>query len=363
MSRSKRVFLNVLRAAIMLGILELFSQLVFRFRITAEDPMELLRSAAYLPGGPGRAFAGARLGGIGPDRARMLRALQDVKEVIHPYVGFVTPPPRSTETLDLEALGFERGGPFVRARREDTLVVGVFGGSVAKMFVEYRGPEVTFAQLGDLPEFRGKRLVVATLAQDGYKQPQSLFALSYFLSLGGKLDALLLIDGFNEVVLGPVENVPQGVFPFFPRAWAQRVADLNLATPRGRALWSARWPSWPDAERRTHAPFSSRPCVTAGRSCLRGLLRTAGSLRSSPSAAWNSRAGRPLTSSSTSLPGPGGSRPTMHRCTVTSSRCGRRALSRCGRCARAMGSASTTSYSRTSMCPAASRCRPRSELW
>jgi hypothetical protein len=230
MSRSKRVLLNVLRAAIVLGSLELFSQLVFTFRIAAEDPMELLRSAAYLPGGPEGAFPGARVGGIGPDRARMLRALQDVKEVIHPYVGFVTPPLRSTETLDLEALGFQRGGPFVRARREDTLVVGVFGGSVAKMFVEYRGPEVVFAQLGDLPEFRDKRLVVATLAQDGYKQPQSLFALAYFLSLGGKLDALLLIDGFNEVVLGPVENVPHGVFPFFPRGWAQRVADLNLAT-------------------------------------------------------------------------------------------------------------------------------------
>jgi hypothetical protein len=87
-----------------------------------------------------------------------------------------------------------------------------------------------FAQLQEDPGYRGKELVVVEVAQGGYKQPQSLLALAYLLFLGGKLDVLLLIDGFNEVVLPPVDNVPHGVFPFFPRNWAYRVADLNLAT-------------------------------------------------------------------------------------------------------------------------------------
>jgi hypothetical protein len=64
----------------------------------------------------------------------------------------------------------------------------------------------------------------------GYEQPQSLLALSYLLSLGTHFDLVILLDGFNEVALPIRDNVFTGVFPFFPRSWGQRVANLDLAT-------------------------------------------------------------------------------------------------------------------------------------
>ena len=40
------------------------------------------------------------------------------------------------------------------------------------------------------------------LAHEGYKQPQQLLVLSYFLSIGQPLDLVINIGGFNEVALG-----------------------------------------------------------------------------------------------------------------------------------------------------------------
>jgi hypothetical protein len=174
-----------------------------------------------------------------------LRALHldEGPEVIHPYLGFVVPPPSGAaeRRLDLETLGFPVGGPLVRERSDDRVVLGVFGGSVAAAFAHAGGPGQVFSQVQALPGFRGRQLVVVTLAAPGYKQPQSLIALAYLLALGGKLDVVLLIDGFNDVVLAPVENVPHQVFPFFPRSWGYRVADLNLATETRALIGQIAW--------------------------------------------------------------------------------------------------------------------------
>jgi hypothetical protein len=130
-------------------------------------------------------------------------------------------------------------GPFLRERRDDTAILAVFGGSVAGDFVVHGGLEQLFVHVQELPEFRGRRLVPLSVAHGGYKQPQSLLALAYLLSLGAKLDAVLLIDGFNEIALPPLENVARSVFPFFPRGWDYRVADLNLATETRALLGEA----------------------------------------------------------------------------------------------------------------------------
>jgi hypothetical protein len=56
----------------------------------------------------------------------------------------------------------------------------------------------------------------------GYKQPQQLMALNYFTALGGEFDVLVNVDGFNEVALPPLENIPQ-TNPFCPRQWHLRM--------------------------------------------------------------------------------------------------------------------------------------------
>jgi hypothetical protein len=48
------------------------------------------------------------------------------------------------------------------------------------------------------------------MAHEGYKQPQQLLVLSYFLSIGQTFDLVINIDGFNEVALSPLNN-QQGV--------------------------------------------------------------------------------------------------------------------------------------------------------
>ncbi len=82
----------------------------------------------------------------------------------------------------------------------------------------------------------------------GYKQPQQLFTLAYFLTLGAHFDLVINLDGFNEVALPPTENTPKGVAPYFPRNWYGRVGlmeDILLvavaeraALERGRRRWA-----------------------------------------------------------------------------------------------------------------------------
>jgi hypothetical protein len=73
-------------------------------------------------------------------------------------------------------------------------------------------------------------------AMGGYKQPQQMLCLAYLLSLGYHFDIVVNIDGFNEVALPTAENIPKGVFPFYPRNWNARVGkfDSNMLALRNK---------------------------------------------------------------------------------------------------------------------------------
>lgn len=132
------------------------------------------------------------------------------------------------EPLSLKSLGFPWGGPLVRERRPDRVVMAIFGGSVAAYFVSAGGPQRLFEGLQSLSRFHGCELVVLCAAHLGYKQPQSLMALAYLEALGAELDLVVLLDGFNEVMVPTAYLLPVGVFPFYPIQWNQRVADLEV---------------------------------------------------------------------------------------------------------------------------------------
>ncbi|MFH1279196.1 MAG: hypothetical protein ABIK65_12550 [Candidatus Eisenbacteria bacterium] len=137
-------------------------------------------------------------------------------EVIHPYQGFVQHPEKNP---DRSVYGFPGGeADLFVGRGAGRLVIGVFGGSFAAETHRY-GMETIARELEPL----GKEVVLLNLAMGGYKQPQQLLTLSYFLSLGAEFDGVVNIDGFNEVALPLAENVPGGVNPFFPRKWSWRV--------------------------------------------------------------------------------------------------------------------------------------------
>ena len=67
--------------------------------------------------------------------------------------------------------------------------------------------------------FKDKEINVVLLALGGFKQPQQMLALNYFLSLGAEYDLVINLDGFNEIVLPLSDNLPYHVFPSYPRHW------------------------------------------------------------------------------------------------------------------------------------------------
>jgi hypothetical protein len=144
---------------------------------------------------------------------------QNIIEVIHPYLGFVRDPAR---TPDTSYWGFPQKNDDPLLRTDNSVTVAVFGGSFAEGMSIIGQPALESA-LRD----HGVNARILTLAMGGYKQPQQLLTLAYLLSHGAAFDVVVNIDGFNEVVLPQVENVPKKINPFYPRAWYERALLLR----------------------------------------------------------------------------------------------------------------------------------------
>ncbi len=130
------------------------------------------------------------------------------RRILHPYLGYAVD--------NAETMGASGKTHPLQERAEGTLVVAVTGGSVA-------GQVRTALRKALRSEFeeRGLELkpIVVSLSVDGFKQPQQLASIVYFLSLGAEFDAVINIDGFNDIVLPIVDNYENEVYPFYPRSW------------------------------------------------------------------------------------------------------------------------------------------------
>ena len=62
------------------------------------------------------------------------------------------------------------------------------------------------ATLARAPAFQARDVVPLCFSHEGYKQPQQLLILSYFLSIGQSFDVVVNIDGFNEVAISPLND-------------------------------------------------------------------------------------------------------------------------------------------------------------
>ncbi|GJL80796.1 MAG: hypothetical protein DHS20C01_04300 [marine bacterium B5-7] len=155
-----------------------------------------------------------------------------LEEVLHPYLGYVM----RYADRDCPTIGFcddaMRGNAadlFTRA--PDTFYVGLFGGSFGQGVSINSTPGKLEAALSTLPGIGDRKVVVRTLALGGFKQPQQLLAFNYFLVQGMPFDAVINIDGYNEMVLPITEGILQGTHPIFPRSWARRLVgsyDKNM---------------------------------------------------------------------------------------------------------------------------------------
>lgn len=158
---------------------------------------------------------------------------QNGARVIHPYLGFATPPQTNT-TLHrkngepLEEYGFDVGsGPLMMEPDPTKHVIGIFGGSVAKQLWEKHGTDALITTLKTSPAFKDKEIIISSGAFYSYRQPQDFLSFAYLLSLGAHFDTVILLDGFNDIFRPPAENMNGPISPLYPYGWAAYTGDLG----------------------------------------------------------------------------------------------------------------------------------------
>jgi hypothetical protein len=119
--------------------------------------------------------------------------LTDIR--LHPFFGYTHSPNQS----GMNNFGFDCQRSFPYVKKERDMVIGIFGGSVAEGLY-LNGRAYLTKELQQNPAFKDKDFVFLNFALGGFKQPQSLQILAYFLSLGQQFDMVILIDGFNEAI-------------------------------------------------------------------------------------------------------------------------------------------------------------------
>lgn len=152
------------------------------------------------------------------------------EHMVHPYLGFVHQPDHY-----YNAYGFPADTP-LPIRSGNMVNVCITGGSVAKQLFQFSGDELK-TRLKALPIFHGHEINLYCIALGGFKQPQQMLAMNYFLSLGAEYDYVINIDGFNEVVLPYSDNLPFGIFPVYPRHWnvySRKVLDKGATLLIGK---------------------------------------------------------------------------------------------------------------------------------
>ncbi len=151
------------------------------------------------------------------------------KEVIHPYIGYVIDSQNEECSdygyCDWRVVGAKHSP--VTPKSDDVFVVGIFGGSFAGGVSAGHERGYLEQELRKIPRLKDKEIVIHTISLGGYKQPQQLMALNYFLMLDAQFDLVINIDGFNEVALPPFENLSKQVFPSYPRNWFARVGKID----------------------------------------------------------------------------------------------------------------------------------------
>lgn len=132
--------------------------------------------------------------------------------VLHPYLGFV-----NTPSKHYNQYGFPGPSPITQ-KSNDTINICITGGSVA-MGLYLSSSSTLIQHLKKIDRFKNKEIKLILIALGGFKQPQQLLAINYFLTLGAHYDVVINLDGFNEITLPYSDNLPFNVHSSYPRNW------------------------------------------------------------------------------------------------------------------------------------------------
>lgn len=150
--------------------------------------------------------------------------------ILHPYLGFVSIPHDNYNDFCLPGID-----P-ITIKSPNKLNVVIMGGSVAKDLYTYSGERIK-QQLKSSEKYKDKEVNLVVFALGGFKQPQQLLALNYFMALGAEYDVVINLDGFNEIVLPYADNLPFHVYPSYPRHWniyARKKLDTKVVLLMGK---------------------------------------------------------------------------------------------------------------------------------
>lgn len=141
---------------------------------------------------------------------------------LHPYYGSENYPDTGRVLRS-----FEEGFP------ENAYVIVVVGGSVAAAFSQ--APAAFLEHVESSGRLAGRDVRVLQYAHASYKQPQQVMRLAYLFSLGYRPDAVINLDGFNEVAAAYHHGM-KGVHPVYPSGeiWSGLIRILR--NPDGEAL-------------------------------------------------------------------------------------------------------------------------------
>lgn len=138
-----------------------------------------------------------------------VRLNKSIVERFHPFFGFIQKPSADFRPgFKVNNYGFisPYDYPFKKTKKNQ-FIIGIFGGSVASDYAIFQIQNKFLPKyLKQLPGLKDKEFVILSFATGGYKQPQQLLILNYFLALGQELDMVVNIDGFNEVALSNLNN-------------------------------------------------------------------------------------------------------------------------------------------------------------
>ena len=209
--RSKKITFKLVLLLLVLSMLEGLSCVALRVVSGGASSQELEARKAAL---------------AGQDEGEGEQAAQPSERVLHPYLGYVYRPGSSPRNLTLSqpvpfpssACKVNKHGFFsdetflLQGGKRDRVRVIITGGSVANnLYCGFR--DALALGLASLPAYSGKKISFIGLAFEGWRQPQQLQALAYYLAQQGQADLMISVDGFNEVA-----NQTRG-YTYFPEYW------------------------------------------------------------------------------------------------------------------------------------------------
>ena len=164
-------------------------------------------------------------------RAIVPRDSEDSVDVVHPFMGWCINPQISQgdevfgKRIPVNRLGFIDDQKSIQQRSSDRLIIGITGGSVAWQMT-VGADDVIREVLQQSPLFRDREIRILRIGLSGYKQPQQLMTVNWLMALGGEFDAIVNLDGYNELAMSITDNYDRKIHTAYPRAWNARMVEL-----------------------------------------------------------------------------------------------------------------------------------------